>query len=139
MKSLIVEDDYTSQYLMQRILEPFGPYHIAEDGRQAVQAVQAALDKGEPFDLICLDIMMPKMGGQEALRQIRELEAARGIAPGEGARIIMSTALADRANVVRSGVQGCDRYLLKPINRKQMLDALHKLGLISSEEGGAGE
>lgn len=139
MKSLIVEDDYTSQYLMQKILEPFGPYHLAEDGRQAVQAVQTALDKGEPFDLICLDIMMPKMDGQEALRQIREMEGVRGIAPGEGARIIMITALADRANVVRSGVQGCDRYLLKPINRKQMLDALRKMGLIPSEEDGADE
>jgi DNA-binding response OmpR family regulator len=51
----------------------------------------------------------------------------------------MITALADRANVVRSGVQGCDRYLLKPINRKQMLDALRKMGLIPSEEDGADE
>lgn len=134
MKSLIVEDNYTSQYLLQKLLEPYGPFHLARDGQQAVQAVLGALGKEEPFDLICLDIMMPTMDGQEALRRIREIEAERGVAPADRAKIIMITALADRANVVRSGVQGCDRYLLKPIDKKQMLDALQKLGLISLQE-----
>lgn len=131
MKSLIVEDNYTSQYLLQKILEPYGPYRLARDGQQAVQEVLHGLGTGEPFDLICLDIMMPRMDGQEALRKIREIEADHGVASADSAKIIMITALADRANVVRSGVQGCDRYLLKPIDKKQMLDALHKLGLIS--------
>jgi two-component system chemotaxis response regulator CheY len=60
--------------------------HIASNGDEDIQAVTAAMDQGEPYDLTCLDIMMRGKEGQEALREIRKLERNRGISPNDGAR-----------------------------------------------------
>lgn len=49
------------------------------DGREAVTAFTEALDAGEPFDLICLDVMMPEMDGHTALASIRRIESEHGI------------------------------------------------------------
>ncbi len=83
MKTLIVEDDFTSRVLLQEVLKRDGTVHIAVNGKEAVDAVRAAMDAGEPYDLICLDIMMPEMDGYEALKEIRAIEESRGIrSPG---------------------------------------------------------
>lgn len=73
MKTLIVEDDFTSRLILQEILKLHGPAHIAVNGIEAVEAVRTALESGEPYDLVCMDIIMPKMGGQQALKHIRSL------------------------------------------------------------------
>ena len=92
MKTLIVEDDFTSRLLLQELLKSYGPSHIAVNGEEAVEAVNTALEAGEHYDLICLDIMMPKMDGHEALRIFRDQEEARGIRSSEGAKILMTSA-----------------------------------------------
>ncbi len=130
MKSLVVEDDFTSRLLLQEILKSYGPCHIAVNGREAVQAVHAALDEGEPYALICLDIMMPEMDGQEALQKIREEEKSRGIEYVGGAKIVMTTALADIKNVGRAYGSLCDGYLTKPIQKAQLLAELKKWKLV---------
>jgi two-component system, chemotaxis family, chemotaxis protein CheY len=130
MKTLIAEDDFTSRLLLQEILRSYGPTHVAVSGAEAVEAVRAALEMGEPYDLICLDIMMPEMDGQEALRLIREQEQARGIVSSNGARIVMTTALGDMKNVSNAYHNLCDAYLTKPIHKERLLDELHALNLV---------
>jgi len=132
MKSLIVEDDFTSRLLLQEILKWYGSIHMAVNGREAVSAVAAALDAGEPYDLICLDIMMPEMDGQQALQEIRKLEEARGILPPGGAKIFMTTALGRLDNVTRAFRGLCDAYLVKPIDKANLLKHLHDFHLIGS-------
>ncbi len=134
MKTLIVEDDITSQLLMRKLLERYGPLQIAEDGKQAVEIVRLALKAGQPFDLICLDIMMPKMDGQAALKEIRAMEDAMGLAPEQRTKVIMTTALADRDNVIQAGRQQCVSYLLKPIDNARLVAELRRLDLIPQEE-----
>ena len=131
MKMLIVEDDFTSRLLMQELLKGFGMPHVAVDGQEAVEAVRTALVTGQQYNLICLDIMMPGMDGQETLRKIREMETARGIFSSDGAKIIMTTALEDMHNKVNAFSGLCDAYLTKPIHKEQLLGELRKLGLIS--------
>jgi two-component system, chemotaxis family, chemotaxis protein CheY len=124
IKTLIVEDDFTSRLLLQEILKGYGPTHIAVNGREAVDAVRTALKAGQPYDLICLDIMMPEMDGQAALRQIRGLEEARGIYSTDGTKIIMTTALGDLKNSTRAFMALCDAYLVKPIDKAKLLEHL---------------
>ena len=126
MKTLIVEDDKTSHLLLKEILKPFGPSQSAGNGREAVEALRAALESGEPFDLVCLDIMMPEMDGQQALQEIRALEEAQG---SSGAKIIMTTALDDPKNVITAFSGLADAYLVKPIDKARLLEELRKLKL----------
>ena len=130
MKTLIVEDDFTSRLLMQQLLKNYGPSDVAVNGREAVEAARLAMEAGEPYDLICLDIMMPEMDGQEALRQIREQEEARGVNSSKGVKIIMTTALGDPKTVVSAFKGLCDAYLTKPIRKEDLLNELRKLKLI---------
>jgi CheY-like chemotaxis protein len=130
MKTLIVEDDFTSRLLLQEILKSFGPLHIAVNGQEAVDAVKIALEAKEHYDLICLDIMMPEMDGHEALKQIRDMEMANGIYSKNGAKIMMVTALGDMKNATTAFYNLCDVFLPKPIQKAKLLDELRKLGLI---------
>ena len=131
MKTLIVEDDFTSRLLMQEMLKDLGQVLVAVDGQEAVEAVRLALKNGEPYDLICLDILMPDLDGQQALRVIREMEADREILPGQGVKIIMTTSLADLENKARAFVSQCDGYLTKPIYKRLLLAELDRLKLTS--------
>jgi two-component system chemotaxis response regulator CheY len=129
MKTLIVEDDFISRLLLQEILKSYGPCHIAVNGREAVEAANVALEAKEPYDLICLDIMMPEMDGQEALQRIRQLEEDRGILSTNGAKIVMTTALGDIKNISAAYGGLCDGYLTKPIQKAILLEELRKLKL----------
>ena len=102
MKILIVEDDHTTQEILDAYLSPHGECAIAEDGIQALEKVKEALKERKNYDLICLDIMMPNMDGHEALKHIRRMEEEHGIFIGDGAKIIMTTALSDAKNVMSS-------------------------------------
>ncbi len=130
MKTLIVEDDFTSRLLLIKLLTPYGAAHPAVNGREAVEVVRRAMEDGEPYDLICLDIMMPEMDGQTALKRIRAIEAEKGISAGTAAKIIMTTALNDMINVAGAYKSMCDGYLVKPIAKTKLLEELRKLGLL---------
>jgi two-component system chemotaxis response regulator CheY len=131
MKTLIAEDDFTSRLLLQELLKNYGPCHVAVNGKEAVEAVRIALEADEPYDLICLDIMMPEMDGQAALRSIRTQEEALGITSSRGgAKIVMVTALEDIKNAMAAYSGLCDAYLTKPIQKDSLLAELRILQLI---------
>lgn len=132
MKTLIVEDDFINRVLLQELLKEYGPTHVAVNGQEAVDAVRMALETDDPYNLICMDIMMPEMDGLEALKKIREEEEknGRGISTRLGAKIVMTTALNDMHNVFIAYQCLCDAYLTKPIKKKALLDELFSLGLI---------
>lgn len=129
IKALIVEDDLTSRILLQQLLKTFGPSHLAADGEEAVEAVRSALESRDPYQLICLDIMMPRMDGQEALRIIRDLEARWHLPYAQRARIVMTTALGDMRNVMEAYSELCDGYLVKPIEAARLRQLLATLWL----------
>lgn len=130
MKTLIVEDDFMSRRLLQKILSPYGSCDIAVDGKESVEAFRLALEENQPYDLICLDIMMPKMDGQEVLREIRKIEVEKSIHGLRGAKIIMTTALGDKGNIMKAFKEQCEAYLVKPIDRKKLLKEIRNLGLL---------
>ena len=131
MRILVVEDDFTSRKILQKILAPYGEVDIAVNGLEAVEAFTQSLGDDNHYDLVCMDIMMPEMDGQTALKQIRALEKARGIAPTAEAKVIMTTALDDPKNVVEAYYKGgATSYVPKPIDKHMLLHLLKTLGLI---------
>ncbi len=130
MKILIVEDDFVSRLLLQELLKPYGACHLAANGEEALAAFSRLLDQKTPYDLICLDIMMPGMDGQEVLKQIREMERQRGIGCTDSVKIIMTSALADAKNIMHALVRGpSDGYLTKPLDPSKMVKLLADLGI----------
>jgi two-component system chemotaxis response regulator CheY len=129
VRTLIVEDDFTSRLMLQEILNQYGSIHIAVNGKEAVGAVKTAIDGGQPYDLICLDIVMPEMDGNEALQQIRTLEHSRGIGLAGGAKVFMTTGLNSPKNVLEAFNRSCNAYLLKPIDYRKIKEQLRQAGL----------
>ncbi|MDA3852037.1 MAG: response regulator [Spirochaetaceae bacterium] len=130
MKSLVVEDDFTSRLLLQEILKEFGTVHVAVNGLEALKAVKKELNWGEPYDLICLDVMMPELDGQETLKKIRDLEKEKGIFSTQGSKILMTTALDDSKSIKNAFYNLCDGYLVKPIDKEKFQGELLKLKVL---------
>jgi two-component system chemotaxis response regulator CheY len=130
MKVLIVEDDCTSGVLLQECLKEYGPTHLVVNGQEAVHAARIALEAGEPYDLICLDIVMPEMDGQETLQIIREMEESVARVRLK-AKIVMTTALNDTKNIMSAYASLCDGYLIKPVSKAQVLGKLREIGILS--------
>ncbi len=130
MKILVVEDDFTSRILLQRYLSAYGDCHIAINGLEAVEAYKKSLTENQPYDLICMDIIMPEMSGQEALKIIRDIEKSNGILSSDGVKIIMVTAVEDVKNIFTAFNELCDTYLVKPIDKKRLEDQLRNMKLI---------
>jgi len=130
MRTLIVEDDFISRFLLQSFLAPYGECYAVINGREAVEAFRLAKDSEAGFDVICMDIMMPEMDGQAALAKIRALEASAGTLPGEGVKIIMVTAVPDIKVMATSFQLGCDAYLRKPVDTEELLQYLRSFNLV---------
>jgi two-component system, chemotaxis family, chemotaxis protein CheY len=131
MKTLVAEDDFISRLVLQKMLLPFGQCDVAVNGVEAVQAFSLALSEGLPYDLICLDIMMPELDGKEALKAIRLMEKEKKVSARDEAKIIMITALDTPKDVVEAYYKGgCTSYLVKPINKVKISEALKDINLI---------
>ena len=133
MRILIAEDDFVSRKLMHKLLMSYGECKIASDGQMALEIFRLSLEKDRPFDLVCLDIMMPEMDGHDVLKEIRKKEKEKGIDDSDKAKIIMTTALSDKDNVIDAARSQCNGYLVKPIDKKKLIKQLETLGLMEGE------
>lgn len=131
MRILLAEDDFASRKFMDKYLSRYGDCDITVDGREAVDAFVMASEEGEPYDLVCLDVMMPVMDGYQALDEIRRIENVQGIGTERAVKIIMVTALNEEKNVKRAFDMNCTAYSGKPIDTKKFDLLLKKIGLIS--------
>lgn len=132
MHTLIVEDEFSSRQILQEILSPYGPCDVAINGQQAVDSFRLALTESNPYHLICMDLLLPIMNGQQALRQIRQIEKDLGVISANKTKVIIATGLSDSEQVVDAIYKGgaCS-YFVKPIQIAAFLKELKALGLIS--------
>jgi two-component system, chemotaxis family, chemotaxis protein CheY len=128
MKSLIVEDEFSTRLIMQKLLAPLGEAHVATDGEEAVEAVRLALLENAPYDLICLDMLMPGIQGDEVLRSIRRMEEENGAIVGDDTKVLMITSVKDAKTIMQCFNEQCDGYLVKPVDRQNLMSELTKLG-----------
>ena len=129
MKILIAEDDLGSRKFMQQLLKAYGDCDVTVDGIETVDAFLLAWDEKEPYDLICLDIMMPKLDGLRALKIMRDLEKDKNIPEEQRVKIIMTTALNEQQTVYDAFDLGCEAFAAKPINKEKLREVLEKLGI----------
>jgi two-component system chemotaxis response regulator CheY len=130
MRSLIVEDEFTSRMQLKCFLEIHGSCDIAVNGEEALEAIKLAIGSGNPYTLICLDIKIPGMDGFELLKKIRDGEEARGLQTAERVKIFMTTGVRDPKSILKAYYELCDEYLSKPIDNKQLNGLLKNHALI---------
>ncbi|MFT5368508.1 MAG: two-component system chemotaxis response regulator CheY [Candidatus Latescibacterota bacterium] len=126
---LIVEDGVINRKLLERMLHSVSDCDVAVDGEAGLEAFLKALDDQKPYDVIFLDIMMPKMDGQKMLEKVRAEENTRDLLGSDGVKVVMTTALKDSQNVLGAFRQGCEGYLVKPIDKDALFDKLRELNV----------
>jgi len=127
MRILIVEDDPAGLLLLKRYLEPLGQVDTTVDGSDAIELFRRGLEENKPYDLVCLDIMLPSISGHEALMEIRLEESKRGIMGLDRCKVLMITALNDPTQILESFKEQCDGYLPKPLFYNKLVEELKKL------------
>lgn len=130
MRILIAEDDLVSRIFMKKFLMKYGDCDVVVDGLETIDAFLAAFKEGKCYDLVCLDIMMPKLDGLKVLKALRDIEKQKGIDPKMGVKIIMTTALNDKDTIMNAYESGCEAYAWKPIETDKFILVLKELGLI---------
>lgn len=128
MKILIVEDDFISAKLLEKILSSYGTCKVAVNGTSAVEMIEKSFSDNSLYDLICLDIMLPEINGYDVLKHLRELEAQHNTSGT--IKVIMITALGDAENIKKSFGEKAEAYLVKPIFRDTLLEIIKRLELI---------
>jgi two-component system, chemotaxis family, chemotaxis protein CheY len=128
MKSLVAEDDATNRKLLRAFLSRYGECDIAVDGMEAVNAVVLAIQSHHEYDMVCMDLRMPEMDGQEAIREIRKEEFSRNAS--KPTKIIVTTIHTDTDSITGALLGRCDAYLVKPIDTAKLKKELKALGLI---------
>ena len=125
---LLAEDNIVNQKLAVKLLEKRGyRVAVASNGREAVDAFE-----GERFDLILMDVQMPKMDGIEATRLIREKEAEHG----GHIPIVAMTAHAMKGDREECLAAGMDDYMSKPFKPKELYSMIEKVAFGPSGKKG---
>ncbi|SKA08997.1 two-component system, chemotaxis family, response regulator CheY [Trichlorobacter thiogenes] len=127
MRSLIVDDDDMGRLMLASFLEEFGPCDQAENGQQALELIDAAATAASPYNLICLDIIMPIMDGTTTLRGIRERDQQQG----KRTKVFMISACSSPQDIEDAFFEGdCDDYVVKPFQREAVTQMLQRHKLI---------
>ncbi len=126
-KLLIVDDSNIIRNKIARALGEFGLQvaGLASNGQEALSRFRAAR-----YDVITMDLTMPEMDGIECIRQIRALDPK--------VKILVVSALADKATAIRALMEGAQGFLGKPFTEAELAEAIGELlkpGLPGSGHG----
>ncbi|NLM12505.1 MAG: response regulator [Epulopiscium sp.] len=131
MRILIAEDDFVSRKFLFKVLSQYGECDMTVDGIETVEAFAIALESGNPYDLLCLDIMMPKIDGLKALKAIRELESKKKVKDSKRCKVIMISALSETEVEFDSFKREYEVYRIKPVDIEDIVNAMKELKLLS--------
>lgn len=124
---LVVEDNAINRKVVVRLLERLDlSADIAEDGLEAVAALHSAANVRAPYDVVLMDVEMPRLNGLDATRRLRA-----ELAPNVQPYVIALTAHSDAGSRAASKDAGCDAHLSKPIRLGALEQALRSAGAVS--------
>jgi two-component system chemotaxis response regulator CheY len=133
MQILIAQDNLIDRKYLMALLAPFGDCDIAVDGREAVDAFRAMMETGQSYNLVCLDVAIPRIGGMEVLAEIRKIELEQDIIDIDRVKVLITGTAEDRKSIRRSFNATCESYLTKPIKKHKFYSKLEKLNLLSAD------
>ena len=136
MRALIVDDDFYSRSFLEYILHPYARCDAAVNGEDAIMVFQKALEDGQPYTLVFMDLLMPVIDGPRALKEIREIEKEFGRTEATGCKVIITSVLEDGEDTHNAMyLGGATSFLQKPVDEKSILTELRRLGCLPPEAG----
>lgn len=126
---LVVDDNESNRLILHHLVSGWGMEDdLAEDAESALQRIVEAKQRGLPYDLAILDVVMP---GKDGLQLARELQ---GHPAGSGIRLVVMTSMLQRGHAEQARQAGAMGYLPKPIRHDELRDCLRAvLGLPERE------
>jgi PAS domain S-box-containing protein len=125
---LVAEDNEINSLLMRSLLSRLGHHAvITTDGEEALESWLSAESAGAPYDLVLMDIQMPKLDGIETTKRIRAREAGQRVRRTPILALTANALVEDRYACFEAGMDG---FLVKPLDREKLADAL--AGLVAS-------
>jgi CheY-like chemotaxis protein len=122
---LVAEDNEINALLIRSLLTRLGHrVVITTNGEAALESWQSAESAGSPYDLVLMDVQMPKLDGIEATRRIRAFEAGVRVRPTPILALTANTLVEDRYACFAAGMDG---FLVKPLDRDKLAEALANL------------
>jgi two-component system chemotaxis response regulator CheY len=131
MNFLIIEDEMTALIKMKALLSAYGQGTGVTNGYQALEQCAAAIKKGTPFDLITIDIGLPKVSGLQVLQAINKLEEDHQI---PASKKIMVTATGTKDNLIKAASGGCSGFMVKPVRKDTLEEKMAALGFEKKPE-----
>ena len=130
MKILVVDNDAISRIKLVKILSAYGVCDQSADGRDAFQRFRKAMQIGEPYDLITLDVTMPGISGRETLRMIRDWERTLKSAVNTPLTHILVVSIhGDQETAISMLGETGDAYIVKPVSPEKMRKAFEIMKL----------
>lgn len=127
---LVAEDNEINALLIRSLLTKLGHRPvITTDGEAALESWVAAATAGAPYDLVLMDVQMPKLDGIETTKQIRARESARSLRHTPIIALTANTLVDDRYACFEAGMDG---FLVKPLDRDKLADALASVNVSGS-------
>ena len=126
---LIVDDDEINRMMLSNCLEKFAPCDVCGNGQEGLELFEKSCQSRWPYDLVCIDLVMPVMNGHMLLRKIREMEAEYGVVARVKIFIISASSSPwDMADTVLDNI--ADDYIVKPFSNAKLKGMLEKYSLI---------
>ncbi|MDH5740347.1 MAG: response regulator [Nitrospira sp.] len=125
---LIVDDNESNRLILHHLVSGWGMVDdLAEDAESALHRISEATQRGAPYDLAILDVIMP---GKDGLQLARELQHHP---EGSGIRLVVMTSMLQRGHAEQARQAGAMGYLPKPVRHDELRDCLRTvLGLAES-------
>jgi PAS domain S-box-containing protein len=122
---LVAEDNEINALLMRSLLTRLGHRAVVtSNGDEALESWLASDSAGTPYDLVLMDIQMPKLNGIEATKRIRAREAGQRVKRTPILALTANALVEDRYACFEAGMDG---FLVKPLDREKLADALKGL------------
>lgn len=133
LKILLVDDSKSAQLKIHEILSKYGECDQAYNGLEALDYFTSSILNQTPYDLVVMDVVMPKMDGFQASKEIMAFEERENIPRDQRTKIVMLTSKSEPKHMIKAQLEiGVTTYLTKPFEEETLIEALDNLGLLDA-------
>jgi putative nucleotidyltransferase with HDIG domain len=130
VRTLIIDNDAEARTALKMMLQGLSDCQEAPDRETALNLFRDSFSAGSCFDLVTLDLNLPDLSEESLLRELRTIEDGKQLPPEQKTCIFVITAQSGRQLEADCYIQGCDDFITKPLETRQLLEKLAHFELL---------